>query len=281
MVSRAWMMNLCLAAVAVFLGIKAYGVWSEEQAGLPKADIAKGKGAMPVSMKTFGRMHVPPESEYDAIVNHDLFSVARSAFSKGKKEGELEVKGGPDERVLKLLEATIQQISIYGVMIVDGEKRALIGSPAMSVSEGRKRMLAPHAGEAIKWVKVGEGLNRFTVNDITSTGVVLGAEGMAFDVALYDTDKPKNRAPIPKEAGPIVVGGDAIPGAAAESGVAKETKKEQSPVPADAAKSLVEEAQKKFSGGMAPPKLGDFKPEAVPRSMRTRLLPNRPSADQR
>jgi hypothetical protein len=205
----------------------------------------------------------------------------------GEEKGEVNpaVKAGPDGMVAKLLEETIRQISIYGVMIVDDEKRALIKSPGMPVSEERKRMpspppAGPPAGEEIKWVKVGDGLNRFTVNDIKSTGVVLSAEGLVFDVALYDKDKPKERTPIPKAEGPIVIGAQGVPGAAAVSGVAKEAKKEGLPEPAATTKAVLPDKDQKNMQRIAP-KPDNSTPLGVPSSIKSRLLPSRPGPDRR
>lgn len=266
------MINLVLAALVVFLGIKVYVIWSEDEERLPET--GRSEGVSPRSAKTFGKTTVPPQSEYDVIVNLNLFSVGRSSDADGKKEGELEVGAGHDEGAVKLLKETLKVISIYGLIIVGDEKRALIGSPALPVSEGRKRMPVPPggppAGEEVKWVKVGEGLNRFTVNDINSKGVVLGAEGMTFDVPLYDKNKPKKRVPVQKAEGPIVIGGQDVPGGAAASGVAKETKKEGLPIPAATPKAAPKQEPKKDIKGIFPAP-GNLTPEAVPDSMKRRL----------
>jgi hypothetical protein len=236
---------------------------------------------------------LPAQSDYDAIVNHNLFSVARSPDRVEKEDVKPEVKAGPDEKLVKLLESTIQQISIYGVVIIDGEKRALIKSPAMPVSDGSKHRPAPHAGEETKWVKVGEGLNRFTVNDIKASGVVLGAEGLSFDVALYDKDKPKERAPVRKAEGPIVVGGQGVAGGEATAKVSKETKKEQLPEPASTPTAVKEQLPEPASTPTAvldkaqknmeriAPKPDNSGPEAVPYSNHPRMLPNTPGPDRR
>ena len=268
------MINFILAVMVVFLGIEAYGIWAEEQESLP--DAGSAKGASPPSIKAFGKMNLPAQSDYDAIVNHNLFSMGRSPDGVEKEEMEPEVKAGPDERLVKLLESTIKQISVYGVMIIDGEKRALIKSPAMPVSDGSKRRPVPHAGEETKWVKVGEGLNRFTVNDIKASGVVLGAEGLAFDVALYDKDKPKERAPVRKAEGPIVVGAQGLAGGEATSKVSKETKKEQLPEPASTPTPVPDKAQKNIER-IAP----KADPEAAANSKKPKPLPNRPGPGRR
>jgi hypothetical protein len=271
------MINFVLAAIVVFLGIKAYGIWAEDKESLPDAGTAKGPP--PLSAKTFSKISLPPQSDYDAIVNHNLFSMGRSPDGVEKEEVKPEVKTGTDEKLVKLLESTIKQISVYGVMIIDGEKKALIKSPALPVSDGSKRRPAPHAGEETKWVKVGEGLNRFTVNDIKASGVVLGAEGLAFDVDLYDKDKPKERAPVRKAEGPVVVGGKGVAGGEATSKVSKETKKEQLPEPASTPTAVPDKEKKNMQ--RTTPQPDDSGPAAVPNSKNPRLLPNRPGPDRR
>jgi len=235
MLFRGWIINFVLAAVVVFFGIKAYGVWSKEQEKLPEAGGVKH--ALPVSEKTPGKMEAPGESEYNVLVSHNLFSTLRSP--DGEKQSGAETKpkpAGPDPNLLKILQETVKRISIYGVMMVNEEKKALIKSPVMPIL-GRERdhKQASRSGEEIRWVKVGDAVDRFTVNEIKRTGVVLGAEGLAFDVALYDKDKPKQRVFEKTAAGPIVI--DTKKGVQAGSAPEKaEASKEKSPEKAEASK---------------------------------------------
>lgn len=199
------MINLILAVVVVFLGIKAYDAWSETENRLPEA--GDNKRSAPAPHKTVVKADIPAETEYDSVVHHNLFSISRSPQGKEREEPDpKKEKKGPDPKLLKLLQQTVQQISIYGVMMVDGEKKALLRSspvPVLKTRNARKPSSPP--GQEIAWVKVGDPVNRFMVKEINTRGVVLGAEGLAFDVVLYDEDKPKKRASQEKVTGPVVI----------------------------------------------------------------------------
>lgn len=203
---KAWMINLILAVAVVFLGIKTYDAWSRTENPLPEA--GDGKPSAPVPHKTVVKADIPAETEYDSVVRHNLFSVSRSPQGKEREEPEQKSKGAeqPDPRLLKTLQQTVKQISVYGVMMVDGEKKALLRSPPVPVlKRNRTREPSPPPGQEITWVKVGDPVNRFTVKEINTRGVVLGAEGLAFDVVLYDERKPKKRTFQEKVTGPVVI----------------------------------------------------------------------------
>ena len=224
---KIWLIILFLAAGDIFLGMKAVRVWSDAEKTLPETENRKQVAS---AEKKIVKRDIPPEAEYEVVVESDLFRPTRSEPVKEKAQNEaVEKKGVPDQRLVKLLQETVKRISVYGVMIVNEEKRALIKSPAMPLlGKPGNRQQAPRSGEEIKWVKVGDVVDRFTVNEIRATGVVLGAEGLVFDVVLYDKDKPKQRVPEKTAAGPIVI--DTGKGAQAGTSPEKaEAPKEKSP----------------------------------------------------
>ncbi|MGM0427351.1 MAG: hypothetical protein ACQEQ7_08950 [Thermodesulfobacteriota bacterium] len=204
MLTRAWIINLVLAAAVFFFGIKAYGVWSKEKRAIPNAD--SPKRSVPVPEKTVVKMDAYNESEYGVVVSHNLFSSSRTPNEPKEEEQKPEPKSkqGPDPRLLKLLKATAKKIVLYGVLIRDGEKKVLIKSPELSTPKNR-RSKQPSSGEELKWVKVGDSVNRFKVNEITRTGVILGAEDLTFDIVLYDENQTKRQAPAKQSAGPVVI----------------------------------------------------------------------------
>jgi hypothetical protein len=203
---KTWMINLVLAAAVAFLATKAYDAWSTTERHLPKARGPKQVTASP--QKALVTPKVPPESTFDAVVSHNLFAVSRSTGG-GEEEAKaaaVEAKAKPDDRVVKLLQETIKRISVYGIMMVNEEKRALIKRPATPLlGKPGNRQPGPRPGEEIKWVRIGDTVDRFTVNEIRPTGVVLSAEGLVFNVVLYDKDSPKERVPEKGAEGPIVI----------------------------------------------------------------------------
>ena len=222
MLSRVWMINWVLAAAVLFFGIKAYEVWSKEERTVPIVD--SPKRSLHVPEKTVVKMDAYNESEYGVVVSHNLFSSSRTPneTNETKKEeqgskSEPKSKQGPDPRLLQLLKAAAKQIVLYGVVIRDGEKKVLIKSPELPPSRNQRRR-QPSTGQEVKWVKVGDPVHRFTVNEITNTGVVLSAEGLTFDIVLYDENRTKRQAPAKPSAGPTVVETKGALEAAAKAG---------------------------------------------------------------
>jgi hypothetical protein len=204
MLLRIWIINLILSAAVVFLGLKAYSAWMSEKKNTVETGTAKK--ASIVAKKVAPAIAPPVETEYQTIVEHNLFWKSRSPYAQKKKETETEPKPATDERLVKLLQETAKRISVYGVMMINEEKRALIKHPTMPIlAKPGNRHQPSSSGESLEWVKVGDAVDRFRVREIRPTGVVLAAEGLVFDVVLYDKDKPKERAPEKAASSPVVI----------------------------------------------------------------------------
>ncbi|MFP4087440.1 MAG: hypothetical protein ACLFUL_11675 [Desulfobacteraceae bacterium] len=200
---RIWLIILFLAMGDIFLGLKAVRVWSDGEKALPETENQK---STPPPVNKMVKREMIPEAEYEVIAKKDLFRPHRSEVVKEPPGKEPTKEKAPDKRLLKALQETVKRISVYGVMMVNGEKKALIKNPVTPVlGDKRNKAQPPHAGEAIKWVKAGDAVNRFTVKEIKPTGVVLKAEGIDFDIVLYDEDKPKQRASEKRATGPVVI----------------------------------------------------------------------------
>jgi len=206
MFSKTWLINLILSVLVVLLGIKTYAVWSKEPMEVPKAQDVKH--SLPVSKKTLADMNTPGESEYDSVVDNNLFWKSRTPYLEGEKESKAERKkaAGPDPKTLRVFQELVKRISIYGVIMTDGEKKALIKSPELPVlKKERNHTRMKAAGDSTKWVKVGDPVNRFTVKEIRPNAVILDGGGTAFEIFMYDADKPKQRAPEKKLSGPVLI----------------------------------------------------------------------------
>ena len=230
MSSKIWLINLVMAVFVVFFGIKAYEVWSKgDQGPLETGSIQK---PLPWPEKRISKRSMPPESDYEIIVTYNLFSHVRS---EGKSEEEKkplvnETKPKAAGRFLKLLEWTHKRTNLYGVIIVDDQRQALIGE--VPANRGKS------AGEKeVKRAKVGDTVGRFKVKEIKNTSVILTAGGYEWPVALFDKDKPKKRASVKKETGPIVVGAGSKPRTGEASAGVKA--KEKLPVPVISKKKMV------------------------------------------
>jgi len=235
MSSKIWLINLVLAAVVMFFGLKAYEVWSGEKTTPSQAGSLKTPP--PWAGKKVEKKTVLPESDYGVIVSSSLFSVSRSELKpqeQRKKQPAVERKA--DGRRLKTLEWSYKNTNLYGVVIVDDHREALIGEVPAGTGTG--------TGErGVKRAKVGDIVGRFKVKEIRATSVVLTGGGHEWKVSLFDKDKPKKRAQVKKDDGPIVIVGGSKTGS-----IVKETKvveRRRTPKPAVSRKETLPKAQNK------------------------------------
>ena len=213
--------------VVIFFGLKAYGVWSEGKKWPLKVDSLRKP--LPWSEKKVAKRNVPPESDYEVIVSNNLFWRNRSEVKPQEEGKKVETKPKADGRMLKILEGFVGRTHLYGVIIADDRREALIGE----IPVGRPG----RSGESeIKRAKVGDTVGRFKVKEINNRSVLLTAGDHEWQISLFDKDKPKKRVPIKKETGAIVVGVGSKPTVGGPSEEAKA--KEKLPVPATSKKNL-------------------------------------------
>jgi len=217
---KIWLANIVLAVAVFFTGMKSIEAWTERH----PLKIASPQPTSDWSEKRFEKKEAPPETEYEVVVQGNLFSPDRSeAVEKPAEDAPAATQSIAVGPQLQMLEQMAKQTSLYGIVIADNRREAFIGEFAI------RRPGTP--GESgIKRVKVGDTVGRFQVKEIQNKGVVLAAEGHEWKISLFDKDIPKKRVPVQKETGPVVVGDASRP----EAGQAPETGKEKERVPAAA-----------------------------------------------
>jgi hypothetical protein len=175
-------------------------------------------------------MTAPPvvsESNYQSVVSKNLFSPERKSSLTQEGAEELGDDWGNSTEGRELLER-LRQITLYGVVITDDSKSALVvtdvavqqghaaGIPQRGIAPNipgaafagrqpsamrfpaavREASLAGGEKKEAEWVRVGDSLSAFTVANILPDRVVLKAGSRDLDLFMYDKDKPKSRAPI-------------------------------------------------------------------------------------
>ena len=205
MVSRIWFVNVILALLVAFLGLKAYGVWSQENSGIP-AMAEKPVQRVVKPLGTFHERKVPPESEYDALMALNLFSPERTEV--------LADETTPDEKTKTLsaveqknIEQNFSKFTLYGMVITDDSAEALVSCPTTPLVF--KRGTKPKRTQAVKqtkWVKAGDALDDFKVVAVKPDRVLLEAGGESYDLLLYGNEQVKNRGSAKPKPGPTVLG---------------------------------------------------------------------------
>lgn len=182
---RVWLINIVLLGMVVFFGIRAYGVWSQGME-IPGKDPGSGSSKRDVGpSKTIIKKEMPPASAYDVLVRKDLFSPRRQAP---------EEKAAEVEKNLPPIPAEAKKILLFGVILMEGYKTALVSNPDQKSAKDNDL-----------WVKEGDHLGDFKVSLIEKEKIVLEKDKESFDVFLYDKGKPERRTVVQKPTEPKVV----------------------------------------------------------------------------
>lgn len=187
MFSKIWLINLILAVGVIFFGINAVGIWSENDKKPAKSQATQKASSR--SVKKIAPKKLPPESAYKVVVERPLFSPDRAMPE--------EVEEPPEAEEKKELKVAGRKIVLYGVIIMDDMKTALIANPA------------PRAGAKQSiWVKVGDAVGDFKVTGIKKETIILAEGAKKHEILLYDKNNPKQRVGVKTRAPkPNVVSG--------------------------------------------------------------------------
>ncbi|OQX25212.1 MAG: hypothetical protein BWK80_16785 [Desulfobacteraceae bacterium IS3] len=212
MFSKLWIINILFAAFAVFSGIKAYDIWYKKE--MPKAEMpADAPKAENRSEKRMMSKTLPPESEYSIVAEKNLFSPERKEIIPEASEPEPEIK--TDDPFAK-------RIVLYGVIMMDAYKAALVENPDRKPDERKD-----------KWVKEGDILGEFQVAEIRKESILLADKDKKYEVLLYDKQKSGNKektaAKAPAANQPTVVVSESTAVKASGSGTSGGKAQDKSP----------------------------------------------------
>lgn len=218
MLKKIWMVNLFLMLALLFLGLKTYAVWvngRQEVVREREGDPSSGGPEAPLP-KAFQK-EVASEAEYELVAVKNLFAADRAEPEEEAPEENKKPEEKVDPRMQRSAEEILKEISLYGVVIVDDYKAALLQRPAALEEMGldpRQLRMAQYKRQRRgaqqlerSWVKVGESVDMFTVSEILPDRIVLSdASAGRYEIFLYDTGKPKEREEVKeKEAVPTIV----------------------------------------------------------------------------
>ena len=212
-----------------FLGLKAYCVWSkghEADLKIRAVETHPDKQKKEVSKRLVKR-RLPPESTYSVVVSKNLFSKQRQELKPEKKDRE--GKDGAGSSLEEELKACLGRITLYGVVIMDDHKTALVVyNEKRSASSRARRPQNKTGAKTTRWLKEGDTLESFKVAGILEDKLLLMAGGNSYDLLLYDKDRPKSRvavrqAPSPSGTTKQVTGSKEDPKSTAKGGNATES----------------------------------------------------------
>ena len=170
MFSKTIIINIILALLIVFFGLRIYGVWSkgdETSTGTKAAEKQEQRAETGVVRKRVVKRIMPPESSYNVVVDRILFSPKRAVAAT--KKPEISVEPGT-----KASNLTGQNITLHGIVIMGKEKQALLKSRHMEKGEKNG-----------KWVKIGDKVENYKVVDILQDKVLFEESGRIYEVLLH------------------------------------------------------------------------------------------------
>ena len=180
MFSKIWLINFVLTVLALIMGFNTYNVWVRDEQKIEIKDNKKFK--TPLNVKKINSRKTLPESSYRVIVDKNLFSPDREEFIPEKTETEV-----------KQVKISGRKITLYGVIIMDNYKKALIDNPAREMDDPLH-----------KWVKEGDMVGDFIVATINNESILLKEGIKKYEILLYDEKKRRpqtisvNRSTAPK-----------------------------------------------------------------------------------
>jgi len=161
---KTWIINICLAAAAVFFEIEASETWNKKEETDPETGARQT--ASPRAKPDAITKRMPPESHYRAIVDKNLFTPDRAVSVPGEPEQETEVKKP---------RLSGSAITLFGVIIMDDYKKALVSNPDRKTVD-----------REFRWVTENEEIGDLNVVSIQKERILVAKDGKRFEIGLYD-----------------------------------------------------------------------------------------------
>lgn len=212
MFSKVWIINIVLAVLILFCWIRIWEGRDMEMDILTQTIDAEKTGVVsrPTTISTAAAR--PASSlEYDGIVEMNLFSPDRTFIIETVE---------PEPLVEAEARISGEKIVLYGIVVLDAEKKALINNPMRKPGE-----------RDFLWIREGERLSNLRVTKIDPDQLLLNDGAVQYKIDLYDPGKARPKASSParvsapqqRSAAPQVISADPAPSPAARTGTGART----------------------------------------------------------
>ena len=179
MFPKVWIANLVLAVLVVFFSVNAYKIWYEDADAGKEERIVKTTAQKAVAGRgeKYVKRLMPAESAYDIVADHNLFSPDREEYVPDEPE-----PAAAPEPLASKDRISGETITLYGIIILNDYKKALINNPKRQTGESEQI-----------WVTIGDAVSNLKVADIQKESIVLAEGKKKYEVLLYDKSKVKSR----------------------------------------------------------------------------------------
>ncbi|MFO7839167.1 MAG: hypothetical protein R6X08_06690 [Desulfosalsimonadaceae bacterium] len=184
---RIWLINFFLAALLVVCGLSILRLWESEPQPVREIASEAKKSDSDAFMKK--KSSLMEDRAYELLVRQNLFSPERKEYvEKSESEGSDAESEQP--------KISGEQVALYGVIISDGIKTAMINNPGGKLGDKK-----------FEWIKEGQMLSNLEVIEIHPDEVVLDDGGKRYQVLLSEKKQRKGRGKAGESSGPTVVRG--------------------------------------------------------------------------
>lgn len=187
MIPKIWLINLALAVLVVFSGIRAADVWFDDDGSVLNSKVSE-RPTERVPEKKINREALPPETAYEGVLEKNIFSPNRKEYLPPP---EASAENKPEVAELRI---PGKKVVLYGVVLMEGYRKALVTNLE---KKGKER--------DVLWIREGETFGDFKVSRIEKDKVFLEGNGQEYEIALYGDDKPQRQTVSVPEGKPTVI----------------------------------------------------------------------------
>jgi hypothetical protein len=200
MFSKLWFINIVLVVGVVFFAVKTFDVWFQGQKEYPEQISTVRQEVQPE--KQFAKPNLPPESAYRTVADKNLFSEDRTEYLPPTPDSELD-STLDNETEIKPFDGFGKNVTLYGVLIWDDIKKALITNPDRK--SGDPQDIWVKKGDTLLEIKRGGGVAALKVDEILNDRILVRDESSKYEILLYDKEKAKKREMIKMDEAPEVI----------------------------------------------------------------------------
>jgi hypothetical protein len=200
MFSKLWFINIVLVVGVIFFAVKTFDVWFKQQKQYPEPVSSSRQEIQPE--KQFSKRNLPPESAYRTIADKNLFSEDRTEYLPPTPDTELE-STLENETEIKPFDGFGKNVILYGVMMWDDVKKALITNPDRK--SGEPEDIWVQKGDTLLEIKRRDKVAALKVDEILNDRILVRDESSKYEILLYDKEKTKQREMIKMDEAPVEV----------------------------------------------------------------------------
>ena len=181
---RIWLINIFLAALLVVSGFRIMHMWEAEPQAI--ADMPAQRKDRETTASFEEKQALFEERAYELLVRQNLFAPDRKEYAPETGDEQQPESIGP--------KVSGETVVLYGVVITEGRKTALINNPGGRLGDGK-----------FLWVEEGQAISNLKVTAIHPEEIVLEDSGKQYQILLSEKKQRPSPGQAGQSSGPTVV----------------------------------------------------------------------------